>query len=106
MVHEKQKPWTTTLPAVLLGIGSTVNELLGRSAAEMIYGTTHRLPGEFRENNTVDAHTALDDYSDKLQVVMSRLRLCPPHDTSQKDTFQFKELKTCYFCDTLQLHHH
>ena len=26
---------------------------------------------------------------------MSRLSLCPPRDTPQKDTFQFKELKTC-----------
>jgi len=26
---------------------------------------------------------------------MSRLRLCPPRETSQKDTFQFKELDTC-----------
>ena len=27
---------------------------------------------------------------------MSRLRLCALHDTSQKDTFQFKELETCW----------
>ena len=61
----------------------------------MVYGTTLRLPGEFTENYTVDKHTDFDDYSDKLRVAMSRLRLCPPHDTSQKDTFQFEELETC-----------
>ena len=39
---------------------------------------------------------------------MSRLWLCPTRDTSQKDTFQFKEFKTCsdVFCDASQLHHH
>ena len=49
----------------------------------MIYGTTG-LPGEFTQKYTVDAHTDLDNYSDKLRVAMSRLRLCPPCDTPQK----------------------
>ena len=40
MAHESLNPWTTTLPAVLLGARSAVKELLGRSAAEMIFGTT------------------------------------------------------------------
>ena len=45
MAHGSPNPWTTTLPAVLLGARSDVKELLGGSAAEMIYGTTPRLPG-------------------------------------------------------------
>ena len=49
MAHESPNPWTTTLPAVLLGVRSAVKELLGRSSAEMIYGTTLRLPGEFSQ---------------------------------------------------------
>ena len=52
----------------------------------MVYGTTLRLTGEFTENNTVDAHT--DDYSDKLRVAMSHLRLCPPCVTQHKKTIQ------------------
>ena len=75
MAHESPNPWTITLPSVLLGARSAVKELLGRSAAEMIYGTTLRLPGEFTQNYTVDTHTNLDNYSDKLCVAMSRLRL-------------------------------
>ena len=42
MAHESANPWTTTLPAVLLGARSAVEELLGRSAAEIVYGTTVR----------------------------------------------------------------
>ena len=95
MAHESPNPWTLTLPVVLLGIRSAVIELLSRSAAEIVYGTTLRLPGEFTDNYTVDAHTDLDDYSDKLGVAMSRLRLCPPRNISQNDTFQFKALETC-----------
>ena len=37
----------------------------------------------------------LGRYSDKLRVAMSRLRLCPPRDTHQKNIFQYKEIETC-----------
>ena len=61
----------------------------------MIYGTTLRLPGEFTKQYTVDANTDLENYSDKLRVAMSRLRLCPPRDTQQHNIFQFMEIATC-----------
>ena len=83
MAHESPNPWTITPPAVLLGARSAVKELLGRSAAEIVYGTTLRLPGEFLHKYNVDTHTDLDNYSDKLRVAMSCLRLCPPHDSEQ-----------------------
>ena len=87
MAHETRNPWTTTLPAVMSGIRSAVKETLGKSATEMAYGITLRLPGDFIENYTVDAHTDLENYSDRLRVAMSRLRLSPPRATNQKDTF-------------------
>ena len=93
MAHESPNPWTTTLPAVLLGIRSVVKETLDRSAAEMIYGMT--LPGDFSGNYTIDAATDLENYSDRLRVAMSQLRLSPSRNTNQKDTFQYKELDTC-----------
>ena len=61
----------------------------------MAYGMTLRLPGDFTENYTVDTDTDLENYSDKLRVAMSRVRLSPPPETNQKDTFQYKELDTC-----------
>ena len=95
MAHESPNPLIITLPAVLLGVRSAMKERLGRSAAEMIYGTTLRLPGEFTKQYNVDANTDLENYSDKLRVAMSRLRLCPPRDTQQHNIFQFKEIATC-----------
>ena len=80
MTHESPNTWTITLPAVLL---------LGRSAAEIVYGTT--LPHKYN----VDAHTDLDNYSDKLRVAMSRLRLCPPSDSTQNNISQYNEINTC-----------
>ena len=73
MAHKSQNPWTTTSPAVLLGVRSTIKEKLVRSAVEMVYGTTLSLPDEFTEQYTVNARTDLDKYSDKLRVAMSRL---------------------------------
>ena len=70
-----------------------LKELLGRSAAEMVYGTTLRLPGEFSHKYMADIHT--DNYSDKLRVAMSRLRLCPPRDSLQSNIFQYKKIDTC-----------
>ena len=87
MAHESPNPWTITPPSVLFGVRSAIKELLGRSAAEMIYGMTLRLPGEFTQKYTVNAHPKLDNFSDKLRVAMSRLRLCPPRDTHQKNIF-------------------
>ena len=46
-------------------------------------------------NYTIDDRTDLDNPFDKLRVAMSRLRLCPPRDTVQKDLFQYKELNIC-----------
>ena len=81
--------------AVLLGTRSAVKELLGRSTAEIVYGTTLRLPGEFSHKYNVNEHTGLDNYSDKLRVAMSRLRLCPPRDSTQNNIFQYKKIDTC-----------
>ena len=92
MAHKSPNPWTITLLAVLLG---AVKELLDRSAAEIVYGTKLRLPGEFSHKYNVDAHTDLDNYYDKLRVAMSRLRLCPPRNSTQNNIFQFKEIDTC-----------
>jgi hypothetical protein len=39
--------WTQALPLVLLGIQTSMKEDIGCTAAELVYGTTLRLPGEF-----------------------------------------------------------
>ena len=39
--------WTTTLPLILLGIRTVLKQDLNSTAAEVVYGTTLRLPGEY-----------------------------------------------------------
>ena len=104
MAHESQNQWTTTLPAVLLGIQSAVKETLGRLTAEMTYGMTLRLSGDFTDNYTVDANTDLENYSDRLPVAMSRPRL-RPRTTHIKKTCSNIRTSTyvhMYFCDASQ----
>ena len=43
----QQDRWMDALPLVMLGIRSTIKEDIGCSTAEMVYGSTLRLPGEF-----------------------------------------------------------
>ena len=45
--HHNPARWTEILPMVLLGIRTAVKEDIGCSTAELVYGTTLRLPGEF-----------------------------------------------------------
>nr|XP_054924960.1 protein NYNRIN-like [Dermacentor andersoni] len=43
----EERNWTEALPLILLGIRTAVKTDIGCSAAELVYGTTLRLPGEF-----------------------------------------------------------
>ena len=95
MAHESPNPWKTTPPAVLQGARSAVKELLGRSAAEMIYGTTLRLPGEFTQKYTIDAHTDLDNYSDRATRSHVASPIVPTTRHTSENIFQYKEIDTC-----------
>lgn len=46
MCHES-KDWCAALPVILLGLRSTLKEDIQATPAEMVYGTTLRLPGEY-----------------------------------------------------------
>ena len=50
---------------------------------------------DVKQRFTITTTTDLENYSDKLRVAMSRLRLCPPRDTQQNNIFQYKEIATC-----------
>ena len=86
MAHESPNPWTITLPAVLLGVRSAVKERLGRSAAEMIYGTTLRLPGEFT-NSTPSTPTLIWRIIQTSYAWPCRVSVYVRHVTHNNTTF-------------------
>ena len=87
--------WTDILPIILLGIRTTLQDNLLCMIAELVYGTTLRLPGEFF--NTSYANSAVPDpvcYVTKLKTAMQQLKAIPPRQHSNKE-FVSKDLMTC-----------
>ena len=70
--HPNHSNWVSALPLTLLGIRTTLKADLQCSAAELVYGTTLRLPGQFFDSQqelTLD--TA--EYVTKLNCVLHQL---------------------------------
>ena len=47
LICHSETQWTDTLPVVLLGLRTCLKEDLGTSVAELVYGTTLKVPDEF-----------------------------------------------------------
>ena len=86
--------WTETLPLILLGIRSAVKADLGHCPAELVFGTTLRLPGQFvdPDSNTPELDPA--DYVDRLKASMRHLRPTAPRH-QQRPVHVPKDLTTC-----------
>ena len=85
--------WTEILPIVLLGIRNTIKTDLQCTPAQLVYGTTLRLPGQFM---TSTSSTALDPtvYVDRLQHAMHDLKPVQPRSQAVK-SYLPKDLSTC-----------
>lgn len=71
--HGDTVHWTEHLPLVLLGVRSAIKSDLGCTTAELVYGTTLCLPGEFvapADTNSVSDPTS---YVDRLRAAMASL---------------------------------
>lgn len=83
--------WVDYLPLVLLGLRSVIKEDLGCSVAEMVYGTTLRLPSEFFESsNKVDVNSS--SFVFRLKNFISNLKPAPARDMFNKRAFISKDL--------------
>ena len=82
--------WTEVLPLVLLGIRTTLKTDINCTAAELVYGSSLRIPGEFVTNS----QTVVEDpvsYVARLKDHMSRIRPTPTR-ISQRDAYIDKNL--------------
>ena len=66
--------WTDALPLVLLGIRSALKQDIGCSAAELVYGTALRLPGELVTATKPDRPPTPASFAANLQRTMQALR--------------------------------
>ena len=85
--------WVDALPIVLLGIRTAIKEDLSCTAAELLYGTTLRLPGEFFSSSSCSdidpAH-----YAARLKSSMQAIRAVPPRVPSQHRTYVNPDLSS------------
>ena len=66
--------WANELPIVLLGIRATLKEDLSCTSAELVYGTTLRLPGDFFSSPTLVDPSS---FVSKLRQTMNSQRFIP-----------------------------
>ena len=85
--------WVDMLPLVLLGIRTSLKEDLRRSTAELVYGTTLRLPGEFFHNSDMQLDPAT--YVSRLQSTMQQLQPPQVRQQASRKTYVCKDLKSC-----------
>ena len=93
--HMSSSHWTEILPLVLLGIRTSLKTDLQCSAAELVYGTTLRVPGEFFLQDTSSTTEETSALLTNLKTAMRKLQAVPPRYQPRNNTYTNKELFTC-----------
>ncbi|XP_049799996.1 uncharacterized protein LOC126235316, partial [Schistocerca nitens] len=86
--------WTETLPIVLLGLRTSFKNDLKATVAELVYGQTLRLPGEFLHSMADDTITA-SEFATRLREHIRQLRPVMPRNQLGRHSFVFAELDKC-----------
>ena len=86
--------WADCLPIILLGIRTTVKQDLGCSPAELVYGTTLRLPGAFFTPASTSATTDITNYVQTLKSIMQKLHAVPPRQSNSRPVYIPPDLST------------
>ncbi|KAK4474237.1 hypothetical protein MN116_000180 [Schistosoma mekongi] len=92
--HSNPSQWTEFLPLVMLGIRTAVETDPQCSAAELVFGTTLRHPGEFISPHIDSKILDLGTYADQLRDQMSKLKPINTREQSRA-TFLPKDLSSC-----------
>ncbi|XP_064483021.1 uncharacterized protein LOC135395864 [Ornithodoros turicata] len=92
---EDQSHRLERLPLVPLGLRSALKQDLGCSVAELIYGTSLRLPGEFFVPVPSEAVPDPTCYVTRLQSALQDLRPKPPRQPDRRTVFIDENLNTC-----------
>lgn len=85
--------WVDRLPIIMLGLRSAVKEDIKTSPAELVYGTTLRLPGEFfeQQRNEQTPYELLQ----RLRENFEALRPTPTSNHAVPKTFISNKLQNC-----------
>ncbi|XP_063853948.1 uncharacterized protein LOC135096402 [Scylla paramamosain] len=75
---DQREKWNATLPLVLLGIRTSLKQDLHHSSAELVYGTTLRLPGELLTSSPDAGPCSVQDFASSLKESMRSLQPVQP----------------------------
>lgn len=95
-LNNKSSSWFDELPTVMLGLRSAIRLSNGTSAAEMVYGQTLRLPGDFY---TPSVYSNSSDYTcvKKIRETINNLSPVPYASTTSKSIFVHPDLNEAEF---------
>ena len=86
--------WTISLPMVLLGVRTALKVDLGCTAAELVYGTSLRLPGVFFLTSASLSTPDPTTYVTSLKSMMQTLHATPPR-TNLRPSYVSPSLSLC-----------
>ncbi|KAK3894821.1 hypothetical protein Pcinc_001443 [Petrolisthes cinctipes] len=90
----QREDWSIALPLVLLGIRTSLKTDLHNSSAELVYGSTLRLPGELLSATPDPEPCSVQDFATHLKNTMKCLQPVQPR-TSNSKTFVHQDLEAC-----------
>ncbi|XP_049861636.1 protein NYNRIN-like [Schistocerca gregaria] len=90
--------WTERLPIVLLGLRTSFKSDQKATVAELVYGQTLRLPGEFLRSIADDTITA-SEFATRLREHIRQLRPTMPRNQLGRHSFVFAELDNHHMTD-------
>lgn len=87
------KKWFFRLPLILLGLRTVIKEDINCSPAELVYGQTLRVPGEFFEPS--EKNVTRTEFSTNLRRVIDQIRPVETQHHNNEKIFVNKNLKDC-----------
>ncbi|GFV60054.1 uncharacterized protein K02A2.6 [Trichonephila clavipes] len=85
--------WTESLPTVLLGLRAAIRPDISYTIAQMVYGTSIKLPGEFFDPPTINMDP--QNFVAKLQQHMAELKPLKSPSNRKQNIFGHKDMKSC-----------
>ncbi|BHF61289.1 hypothetical protein SprV_0100426200 [Sparganum proliferum] len=96
MAQPDPSRWSDHLPLVLLSLRSTLKADIGCTVADLVYGTSLRLPGELVSPTNTLTFFEPCSYVERLRSVMRNIRATPPR-ASPANSFIPPNLDKCDF---------
>ncbi|GFU98368.1 retrovirus-related Pol polyprotein from transposon opus [Trichonephila clavipes] len=85
--------WTESLPTVLLGLRAAIRPDISYTIAQMVYGTSIKLPVEFFDPPTINMDP--QNFVAKLQQHMAELKPLKSPSNRKQNIMVHKDLKSC-----------